>query len=135
MAVALAITLTTVACGDNGPTDNGGTPTGDIAVGNNFFNPASFEATAGDEVVWAWNDGAATHNVTFDAGPPNSGDKSSGTFARTFATPGTFPYHCTIHGVAMSGTVTVVAAGGSAGGTGGQGGSGGGGGGGYGGAN
>jgi plastocyanin len=29
------------------------------------------------------------------------------TFSRTFSTPGTFTYQCSIHGAAMSGTVIV----------------------------
>ena len=40
-----------------------------------------------------------------------SGNRSSGTYTRAFATAGTFPYHCTIHGSAtsgMRGTVTVA---------------------------
>jgi plastocyanin len=97
-----------LACGDDGPTDNDDTPTGDIEVGDNFFDPASFQATVGEEVVWAWS-GAATHNVTFDDGP-SSPDQSSGTYARTFTAAGSYPYHCTIHGAAaMSGAVTVAA--------------------------
>jgi plastocyanin len=101
-------------------------------VGNNFFNPSSVSITAGEGVVWTWSAGAAQHNVTFDDGPASE-TQSSGTFSRTFASAGTFPYHCTIHGTAMSGTVTVAAQGGSAGGGGEGGGGGGGGGGGYGG--
>ena len=110
VAVVLAAGL---GCSDGGgpSDDDNGTPTGDVVVGNNFFNPSSLQVTAGDEVVWAWSASAAIHNVTFDAGPPNSPDQSSGTFARTFGATGTYPYHCTIHGQAMSGTIVVVAAG------------------------
>jgi plastocyanin len=101
-------------------------------VNNNFFTPTSVSITAGETVVWTWSAGATTHTVTFDDGQ-NSGEKSSGTYSRTFAGAGTFPYHCLIHGTSMSGTVTVAAQGGSAGGGGSGGGGGGGGGGGYGG--
>jgi plastocyanin len=39
----------------------------------------------------------------------NSGNVATGTnFMHTFASAGSFPYHCTIHG-AMTGTVTVAA--------------------------
>lgn len=42
----------------------------------------------------------------------NSGDIAGGAqFQHTFASAGTFGYHCTIHGTAMSGTVTVAAGG------------------------
>ena len=37
-----------------------------------------------------------------------SGTQSSGTFQRTFSAAGAYPYHCTIHGAAMSGTVNQV---------------------------
>lgn len=99
-----------IACSDDddgGPTGNT-PPTGDIIVGNNFFNPADFTAEAGAEVVWTWASGADLHNVTFDDGP-NSPDQSSGTYARTFDAEGSYPYHCTIHGPSMSGVVTVGA--------------------------
>jgi len=109
----LLIALLAVAalgCSD-GPTDNDDTPIGDIIVRNNFFDPGNFVATAGDEVVWAWSASAATHNITFEDDAPGSPSQSSGTFARTFTATGEYPYLCTIHGAAMSGTVSVVAAG------------------------
>ena len=37
----------------------------------------------------------------------SSGSQSSGTFSRTFTAAGTYKYHCTIHGSAMSGQVVV----------------------------
>jgi plastocyanin len=41
----------------------------------------------------------------------NSGNiPGGGVFQHTFATAGTFGYHCTIHGLAMAGTVNVMAA-------------------------
>ena len=111
MSLLLPLLFAAVACSDDGPSDDDGDPTGDITVGNNFFNPSAFSATVGEAVVWAWADGAVTHNVTFDDGP-ESNDQSSGTYSRTFTAAGTYPYHCTIHGAAaMSGTVTVAASG------------------------
>jgi plastocyanin len=133
----LAAAFAALACSgdDNGsPTDNNGGPDGDIAVGNNFFDPATFNSTVGTPVVWAWVPGAVVHNVVFDDQAPGSGDKSSGTFVRTFTAAGTYGYHCSIHGAAMSGVVNVAASGqtgGSGGGGGGGGGGGSGGGGGY----
>ena len=76
-----------------------------VAVGDNFFNPSSTTVAVGGQVTWTWG-GSATHNVTFSAGT-NSGNQSSGTFDRTFPAAGSFDYLCTIHGAAMSGTVTV----------------------------
>jgi plastocyanin len=97
-----------------------------VTVGNDFFSPVDMSVTPGTTVTWQWAANAVEHNVTFDDGE-HSPTQSSGTFPRTFATAGTFPYHCTIHGAAvMHGTVTVSTAGTA--GTGGTGGGGGGGG-------
>ena len=115
--------LATLACGGGGsdsglPTGNGG---GDITVGNNFFNPTSFSAAPNSTVTWTWNSGGTQHNVTFDDGQ-HSNTQGSGQYQRTFATAGSYPYHCTIHGVNMSGTITVAASGTQSGGGGGGGG-------------
>jgi len=40
--------------------------------------------------------------------PFDSGVFSSGVFVHTYNTAGTFGYHCTVHGIAMSGSVTVA---------------------------
>lgn len=63
----------------------------------------------GGTVTWTWQ-GGNLHNVTFSNGGGTSATQTSGTFDRTFATAGTYRYNCTVHGQAMSGTVTVVAA-------------------------
>ena len=111
-SILLAALVAAAACSD----DNGGPspgPEGDVIVENNDFDPASLQVAPGAAVVWAWSSGGVTHNVTFDDGE-ESGNKSDGTYQRTFPTAGTFPYHCTIHGSAtsgMRGSVTVVAPG------------------------
>jgi plastocyanin len=70
-------------------------------------------------VTWKWDScsdpGAyggystcVSHNVTFDDGSNlSSGSQSSGTYSRTFPAAGTYKYHCSIHGAAMSGQVVV----------------------------
>jgi plastocyanin len=79
-----------------------------VALQSLAFLPDSVLIGVGGTVTWTWNDGATVHNVTFTANPPaNCGSTSSGTCARTFATAGTFPYHCTLH-PGMNGKVTVV---------------------------
>ncbi len=135
-----AITATIVAAGLLGcsgssgpsePEDNGSTgPT--VGVRNNLFDPTPLEVPVNGTVTWVWNSGGVVHNVTFQTGP-SSGDRSSGSFPRTFQTAGSFPYVCTIHTAeGMSGVVNVTAGTGGTGGTGGGGGDdGGGGGGGY----
>jgi plastocyanin len=101
-----------VACSDSG---NGGqepgdeSPEGDILVRNNLFDPSQLEVAPGATVVWTWASNGTVHNIRFDDGE-ESGNKGSGTYERTFAAVGDFPYHCTIHGVSMSGVVNVVTA-------------------------
>jgi len=95
--------------------NTGGSTSSSITVSNNFFDPASTTVTAGTEVTWTWNactgDGyggqtCASHGVTFDDGS-SSATQSAGTWTRRFTTPGTFTYHCPVHGSAMSGTIVV----------------------------
>lgn len=120
--------LAALGCGGGsdspaGPSGGGGTG---VTVGNNFFSPVDLSVAAGSTVTWTWSPGGVDHNVTFDDGE-HSSTQSSGTYARTFATAGTFPYHCTIHGASvMHGTVTVPAPGSATGGSGGSTGGGGG---------
>jgi plastocyanin len=92
-----------------GPT-NPSTPsapqaTDKVSVGDNQFTPPDIQVSPGTTVTWTWAQNASTHNVTFNDGVA-SGDRASGTFTRTFANTGTFPYSCTLH-PGMSGTVTV----------------------------
>lgn len=124
-SILLAALVAAAACSDGG---SGPGPEGDILVENNDFDPSSLDVAPGASVVWAWSSGGVTHNVTFDDGE-QSGNRSSGTYTRTFATAGTYPYHCTIHGSATSGmrgvvTVTAPAPGGEGDGGGGDGGGG-----------
>ena len=109
-SILLATLVAAVACsGDNGDGGQGPdeTPEGDVLVRNNFFDPSGLEVTPGSTVVWAWSSGGVTHNVTFDDGEA-SDDQTSGTYERTFATGGSYPYHCTFHGSATSGMRGVV---------------------------
>ena len=135
-ALCVASALFALGCGsDSGGTSNNPPPAGDVLVQNDLFKPATLSVTAGTTVTWAWDSDGRTHTVTSDDGSSfDSNQKSSGTFQHTFASAGTFAYHCEIHPTIMKGTITVTAAsgdGGTAGGGGGRGGGGGGGGGGY----
>lgn len=71
------------------------------------FNPANVTITANGVVTW--NFGSTTHNVTFINAAPtdgNIGNTANNSASRTFPTPGTYQYHCTIH-ANMDGVVTV----------------------------
>ena len=98
-------------------------PAGAAAVGVTIediqFAPPSVTITAGDTVTWS-DAGFASHSVTaddgsFDSSPgcPTACLTNGQTFSRQFDAPGTFAYHCKIHGgnggVGMSGVVIVQA--------------------------
>lgn len=120
--VAVCAALIT-ACGGSdsttAPPSSGGTPstpqtpstpsspvsTNAVGVDNDFFTPANIQVSPGTTVTWTWA-GGVTHNVTFSDGGTNSGDRSSGSFSRTFGTTGTFNYRCTLH-AGMDGSVLV----------------------------
>ena len=89
----------------------GGTQTKTVTLQNTQFNPKSVAIKVGDTVQWHWAED--NHSTTSDTGIWDSGVQNTGfNFPRTFSSPGTFPYHCSIHGgvggVGMSGTVTVT---------------------------
>ena len=125
-AAIAALSFSLGACGGAGYGSNGGSTTdpgttsqlgpNDVDIVNTSFSPSVRTVAAGSTVTWHWDDCSnngygstcVTHNVTFDDGSGvASSSQSSGTFSRTFATAGTFKYHCTIHGAAMSGTIVV----------------------------
>ena len=97
------------------PTGNTPPPSNGISVQNNMFTPGSKTVAVGSEVKWAWNSctgdaysgqTCVSHSVTFDDGA-TSPTQDQGTYSRTFNTAGTYNYHCSIHGAAMAGTITV----------------------------
>jgi plastocyanin len=93
-----------------GPPPAGCTPgAGTVCVvAGNQFSPAQITVSPGSTVTFN-NTSGTTHNVTFTtAGSPgNVSDFSSGTRAVVFPAAGTYDYHCSIHGLSMSGVVVV----------------------------
>jgi plastocyanin len=62
--------------------------------------------SVGSTVHWTWVD--SFHSTTSDTGVWDSGQFGEGhAFDHQFNSAGTFPYHCTVHGQAMNGTVVV----------------------------
>jgi plastocyanin len=98
---------TTNPGGTGGTGGGGGTASNSVQVIDNEFNPSSITVPVGTTVTWTFNGAYSAHNVTFATGSVSSGDKTSGTYTRTFNVAGSYPYNCTIHGAAMSGTVVV----------------------------
>jgi plastocyanin len=80
-----------------------------------IFNPASISVNQGDSVTWT-NESLISHTATSGTVPTpdflwNSGSFGShGTFTVDFSffATNTYPYYCTIHGAAMTGTLTVT---------------------------
>jgi plastocyanin len=77
-----------------------------VSIASFSFQPAALTVAVGTTVTWTNND-SASHTVTADDGSFKSGrlDKG-GTFSQTFATAGTFAYHCAFHS-SMTATITV----------------------------
>jgi plastocyanin len=99
-----------VACGGNSPAGSGGGDADIQATAGLQFLPGQLTISAGSSVTFGF--GAVVHTVVFDpvAGrPADIGATSGAEVARLFASPGSFPYHCTIH-PQMSGTVVVGSA-------------------------
>jgi plastocyanin len=115
----LALVMT--ACGGSGtPSGSSTTPVttpdghgsdpAHVEVKDIEFVPAELSVAAGETVVWSWVDTAAPHNVVANDQTFSSGDATADPdteFEFTFDEPGTYEYLCTVHGKAMSGTVTV----------------------------
>jgi plastocyanin len=67
-------------------------------ISNFAFAPNPLTVPVGTRVVWTNMQTGVPHTVTSDTGVWDSGTVVPGaTFAFTFNTPGTFPYHCNIH--------------------------------------
>ena len=120
VCIALAL-ISAAACGGGGETTgpqtgNTTVPAGGISVTNNAFSPATKTIPVGTTVRWAWNtcsggdiygpEACVAHSVSFDDGT-TSPTQEKGSYSRTFGAAGSFPYHCTVHGAAMSGSITV----------------------------
>src|SRR3990172_8746841 len=87
--------------------------------GSLLFVPGTVTINVGDTVRWTNNDGFSPHTSTSGAGCTSNGIWSSPllsrnqTFSRTFDSPGTFPYFCSVLNhcaFGMRGTVIVSAA-------------------------
>ena len=78
-----------------------------VTIAGFAFAPASLTVKVGSSVTWT-NKDSATHTVTWDDGSQGSGSLTAGgaPYTQTFATAGTFAYHCSIHS-SMKGTIVV----------------------------
>ncbi len=131
LVIAAMLVTSVAACGGSGATSSTGTGTGTgtgkgpgtgtsactagggtICVQGTSFSPVDITIAKGG--IATWTEVAGDHNIVFD--PPRAldvadiGAFSDGSVKRTFASAGTFAYHCTIHGgvgTGMHGNVIV----------------------------
>lgn len=90
----------------SGSSTNTGTNSNTVTMQGMSFSKTSLTITKGTTVTWTNNDNT-THTVTADDNSFNSGDVTAGnSYARTFNTTGTFPYHCIYHSM-MKATIIV----------------------------
>jgi len=82
-------------------------------MGEYFNDPATVTVKPGDTVRWV-NVGTIAHNAVSGNDPSPDGAWSSpevdpgGAWTRTFDSPGTYPYFCSLHPTLMPGTVVVA---------------------------
>ena len=93
------------------PTDttSTGSSGNEVDVSNFHFSPATLTVKAGTTVTFKGVSG--THTVTSDPGAPmafDQGVSEGSSITITFANPGTYKYHCSIH-ASMHGTIVVTA--------------------------
>lgn len=78
-----------------------------ISIKDYAFSPATLTIKKGTTVTWT-NEDIAKHTVTGDSGGPSSDFFGKGeSYSYTFATAGTFPYHCEPHPY-MTATIIVT---------------------------
>ncbi|RZA01518.1 MAG: copper-binding protein [Proteobacteria bacterium] len=82
-----------------------------VAMKSISFEPKRLELSVGDEVVWN-NISYTEHSATADGEPAwDTGSVAPKKTSKpiSFKAPGTFAYHCQVHGKTMSGTILVKA--------------------------
>lgn len=80
-----------------------------VLMVNFTYSPQTVTVTLGTRIRWL-NEGPSTHTTTSDTGVWDSGVMNPGqTYGVLFNSPGTYPYHCTLHPETMTGTVNVLA--------------------------
>ncbi|WP_337314122.1 cupredoxin domain-containing protein [Candidatus Aeolococcus gillhamiae] len=105
-AGAVAACGSTASTGSSAPASGGANT---ITIKNFAFGPATLHVSTGTTVTWT-NSDSTTHTTAADKSAAQQWDSGNLTpntsYAVTFAKPGTYSFHCTIHNY-MTGTVVV----------------------------
>lgn len=99
LAITALLALAIAACSAPDPAASPPvTVTGDttVVLEDTAFTPVNLVLPAGATVTWDWQDGDTQHNVVGD--DFSSDVQTTGSFAHTFDTPGTYAYRCALHG-------------------------------------
>ncbi len=111
--VGVGAIVAVAACKDSYGNGGGCSPNAtQVCMVSNVFSPLNRTVTHPATVQWI-NGDSHDHTVTNDPGSGETYNQTVGgglTFSFTFNTPGTYTYHCQIHGApgtGMHGTITV----------------------------
>lgn len=104
LGLTFAVTLAACDGGGGDLSSSEATPTNQVSVFDNSFDPAVVAIAAGDTVTWTW-EGNTPHDV--DGESFKSEVQTQGTFEHTFDEPGEYRYVCNIHS-GMNGVVVVT---------------------------
>ena len=76
---------------------------------NNSQNPAVDTIAVGGTVTWTWAANSIAHSVESTGSPSftSSATQTSGSYAFTFTTSGSYHYDCIVHGAGMTGIIVV----------------------------
>lgn len=97
LIMAILVTVNLSSCSKGSSMNNTASNTKMVTMQNMSFSIVNLTVTAGMIVTWT-NIDNTTHTVTADDSSFNSGDILAGhSFAKTFNSKGTFPYHCIYH--------------------------------------
>ena len=108
---AIAETPAAPGLPETGVTPPAGDQAAEVNIVDSEFQAEELTIPAGTTVTWTHN-GSLPHTVTADDGAFDSGTLQTGdTFQHTFNEPGSYPYHCELHGAAggtgMAGVIVV----------------------------
>lgn len=112
LALCLAVALSGAAATAKAPAP------ARVTVNDFFYSPTAVTIKKGGSVKWVWSsENTNPHTVHLKSGPKGLKDRgtystktsavSEARFKKTFETPGTYKYICTIHPTQMKMTVTV----------------------------